>query len=66
MIISDDHLISEELNQSFKNVTKALNIQENSYLIDKKTKLSDPVNKAISKHKNHPSILLIRDKIRLF
>ena len=38
-------------------------IRENSYLIDK-IELSDPVNKAISKYKNHSSILLIKDKIR--
>ena len=62
-VISDDQLISEELNQFFKNSTKALNMRENSYLIDK-TELSDPVNKAISKYKNHPSILLIKDKMR--
>ena len=40
-----------------------MNRRENPYLIDK-TELSDPVNKAISKYKNHPSILLIKDKIR--
>ena len=61
-VISEDQLISAELNQLFKNATKALNIQENSYLIDK-SELSDPVDKAISKYKNHPSILLIKDKI---
>ena len=33
--ISDVQLISEELNQFFKNTTKALNIRENSCLIDK-------------------------------
>ena len=40
-----------------------MNIRENSYLIDK-TELSDSANKAISKYKNHPSILLIKDIIR--
>ena len=44
-VISDDQLISAELNQFFKNATKALNIWENSYMIDK-SELSDPVNKA--------------------
>ena len=29
-VISDDQLMSEELNQFFKNVTKALNIREKS------------------------------------
>ena len=40
-----------------------MNVRENSCLTDK-SELSDPVNKAISKYKNHPSILLIKDKIR--
>ena len=34
-VISDDQLISEELNQFFKNTTKSLNVRQNSYLIDK-------------------------------
>ena len=48
-VLSDDKLISKELNQFFQSATKALNIRENSYLIDK-IQLSDPVNKAISKY----------------
>ena len=39
-VISDDQLISEELNQFFKNTTKSLNVRQNSYLIDK-NELSD-------------------------
>ena len=42
IVISDDQLTSEELNQFFKNSTKALNIRKISYLIDK-SELSDPV-----------------------
>ena len=57
------HLISNELNNFFENATKALNIRENSYLTEK-SELSDPVNKAISKYRNYPSILLIKDKMR--
>ena len=34
-VISDDQLISKELNQFFKNTTKSLNVRQNSYLIDK-------------------------------
>ena len=63
IVIADDQLISEELNQFFQNATKALNIPKNPYLIDK-SELSDPVHKALSKYKNYPSILLIKDKIR--
>ena len=39
-VISDDQLISKELNQFFKNTTKSLNVRQNSYLIDK-SELSD-------------------------
>ena len=62
-VISDDQLISEELNDFLKNATKTSNIRENTYLKDK-SELSDPVKKAISKHRNYPSILLIKGKIR--
>ena len=62
-VISDGQLISEEFNQFFKTAAKALNIWENSYLIDKK-ELSNTANNAISKYRNHLSILLIKDKIR--
>ena len=62
-IISDNQLISEELNYFFKNAPKVLKIRENLYLIDK-SELSDPVNNVISKYRNHPSILLIKDKIK--
>ena len=40
-----------------------MDIRKNAYLIDK-SEFSDPVNKAISKYKNDPSILLTKDKIR--
>ena len=62
-VISDGQLISEEFNQFFKTAAKALNIWEKSYLIDKK-ELSNTANNAISKYRNHLSILLIKDKIR--
>ena len=63
-VISGDQLVSEELNIFFQNAPKALSIPENLYLPDK-SELPDPVKKAISKYKkNHPSILLIKDKIR--
>ena len=40
-----------------------MNVQENSYLVDK-SELSEPMNMTISKYRNYPSILLIKDKIR--
>ena len=62
-IISDDKLVSEELNNFFENVTKTLNIIENSYLTNNANEVLDPVDKAVSKYKNHPSILTIKNSL---
>ena len=62
-IVSDDQSISEELNNFFKNASKSLNIQQNSYLTDDANETKDQVKKAIFKYKNHPSIILIKNKI---
>ena len=56
-IISDDQSISEELNTFFKNATKGLKIQQNSYIKDEWKDIEDKVKKAVFKCKNHPSII---------
>ena len=54
----------EELNNFFKEAVSALNINENSCVINPDSiNISDPIEKAISKYKFHPSILLNNDKI---
>ena len=63
VIVSDDQSISEELNTCYKNATKSLNIRQNSYLTDESNEIEDQVKKAIFKYKNHPSIILIKNKI---
>ena len=60
-IISDDKLVSEELNNFLQNATKTLNIIENSYLTNSANEVLDPVDKAVFKYKNHPSILTIKN-----
>ena len=61
--LSDDTLVSEELNDFFENATKTLNINENSYIVGSSSSITDPVDKAISTYKNHSSILLIKQKL---
>ena len=56
-IISDNQSISEELNTFFKNATKRLKIQQNSYIKDEWKDIEDKVKKAVFKCKNHPSII---------
>ena len=62
-IISDDKLVSEELNNFFQNATKTLNIIENSYLTNKANKVLDPVDKPVFKYKNHLSTLTIKNSL---
>ena len=62
-ILSDDTLVSEELNNFFQNATKTLNINQNTYIVDSSSSITDPVDNAINTCKNHPSILLIKHKL---
>ena len=62
-ILSDDTFVSEELNDFFQNATKTLNINENSYIVYSSSSITDPVNKAINTYKNHPRILLGKQKL---
>ena len=57
-IISEEHLVSEELNNVFKNATESLQINENPYIIDEQSDVTGPILKAVNKHKHPPSILL--------
>ena len=58
--IFDDHLVSEELNKFFKNATRGLEINKNSYIIDTDSNEINSVEKAINKYRNNPSVLLIK------
>ena len=61
-VVSDDTLISEIFNKFFKCAVKTLGIKENDDSL--KSSLSeDPVDNALEKYENHPSILTIRQII---
>ena len=62
-IISEEHLVSEELNNLLKNATKNLQINENQYIIDEQSDITDPIIKTINKYKHQPSMLLIDSKL---
>ena len=55
-IISEEHLVSEELNNFFKNATKNLQINKNPCITDEQSDIADPIIKAINKSNHHPSI----------
>ena len=42
---------------------KSLQINENSYIIDEQSDITDPIMKVINKFKHRPSILLINSKL---
>ena len=54
-LLQDDSEFAEELNNFFKEAVSTSDVNENSYIIN----ISDPIEKAISKYKFNPSILLI-------
>ena len=62
-IASNDKVVADEISRFFKNATKNLGINENTYIVDNSNNITDPVNKAIDKFKNHPSILLIQSEV---
>ena len=62
-IISDDKLVLEELNNFFQNSTKDLNINKNLYLTNNANEVLDPVDKAVFKYNNNPSISTIKNPL---
>ena len=62
-IFSDDLEIAEKFNEFFKNPVNNLNLSSNKDLLLSTMHLSDPVQKAIEKYKNQPSILAIQNNV---
>ena len=57
--------VSEELNNfCFQKCNKTLNTDENWYIVDSSSSITDPVDdKDINTYKNHPTILLKKQKL---
>ena len=64
--IFEDHLASQKLNKFFKIATRGLEINENSYIIDTDSNKITSVEKAINKYRNHPSVLQIKSRLKIF
>ena len=61
-MISDGKLVSEEF-FFFQNATKTLNITVNSHLTNNANEVLDPVDNAVFKYNNNPSILTIKNSL---
>ena len=59
-IISDDVEVAETMNEFFVTVTDSLGINENFIDENLTDEVTDPVEKAVKKFSNHPSILKIK------
>ena len=64
-IFSDDLEIAEKVNDLFKNAVNNLNLSSKEDLLLSTTRLSDPVQIATEKHKNHSSILTIQNNVTI-
>ena len=64
-IISNDNKVAEEFSTFFENAVKSLNIKPRNLSLGNTTNLSDPVEIAIKKFENHPSVQVIRENINL-
>ena len=64
-IISKDVEIAEKLSKYFENAVKSLDIFECRDTLTPVDGLKDPIDIAIKKYENHPSILVINEKVPL-
>ena len=64
-IFSDDLEIAEKFNEFFKNAVNNLNLTSNEDLLLSTTHLSEPIQIAIEKYKNDPSILTIQNNVTI-
>ena len=62
-IISEDRDVAETLNNFFENAVKSLGIKENQHILPNTGESTDPVDIAINKFEQHPSILAIKENV---
>ena len=60
-VVSDDSEIANNSSNFYKNIVTSLNLKCDVSFISDTSHLVDPVNIAIEKFKNHPSISLIKN-----
>ena len=62
-ILSTDKEIAEAFNNYYSNAVKSLNLQCDSEHLSDETDETDPIERAIKKFKNHPSIINVNQNI---
>ena len=64
-IISDDLELAKTFNNFFKNTVSSLDITENRFLLTDTCNGGNRVNEAIAKFDNHPSIVSIKENVKI-
>ena len=64
-IISDDFVLSEEFSTFFEDAVRSLNVEPNEYFLCDMENLNNPVDIAIRKFENHPSVQAIKQNISI-
>ena len=64
-VITDDQINAESFNDFFIDAVSSLAIEENRALLDDTYDISDPVQRAITKFGNHPSIIDIKKNVSI-
>ena len=62
-IISDDFVLSEEFSTFFEDAVRSLNVEPDKHLLSDTENLSNPVDIAIRKFENYPSVQAIKQNI---
>ena len=64
-IISDDFVLSEEFSTFFEDAVRSLSVEPEEYYLSDAENLSNPVEIAIRKFENHPSVQAIKQNVSL-
>ena len=62
-VISDDSKVADTFSNFFDKAFSSLDLTENKYILNKVDDEADPVEKALHKFKDHPSIIEIRNQV---
>ena len=64
-LITEDKLVADTFNHFFSNIVPNLHIKENEDILINSNTIENPINKAILKFSYHPSIMKIKDNVKV-
>ena len=64
-LITEDKLVADIFNHFFSNIVPNLHIKENEDILINSNTIENPINKAILKFSYHPSIMKIKDNVKV-